>query len=56
MPRKCNCGRCKKLRKDMEAKEYERAMRKYLREMSELLELPDGERAKKKRHKKGGKE
>ena len=54
MSRKCNCSRCKKLRKDKEAKEHERAMRKYLREVSEFLELPDGERNEE-RYKNGGK-
>ena len=53
MSRKCNCSKCKKRRKDEEVKINERAMRKYLREMSELLELPDGKRNEE-RHKKGG--
>lgn len=54
MSRFCNCSKCKKRRKDEEVKEHERALRKYLREMSECFDVPDGKRNAE-RNKKGGK-
>lgn len=55
MSRFCNCSKCKKRRKDEEVKEHERALRKNLREMRKLLDLPDG-KGNEERYKEGGKE